>query len=265
MAVTGVLRVHAGVRYDHYETFGGDWNPRIAVVYSPTGRTAVKLLYGGAFRAPSPYELYYHDGGTSQKPSSGLGPESITSYEAVLEQRVGSVYEITASVFLMRLDDLITQMTDPTDSLLIYRNMDRAESRGVEIQFERRAARGWTGRLSYSYQDARDLSTDDRLTASPQHLAKLHMAAPLSGERLFGALEVQYVGDRPTVRGGSADAYVLVNLDVSAGRTGDDWRLAAGVDNVFDERYSDPGSEEHVQDAIEQDGRRLRVELTRHF
>jgi len=76
---------------------------------------------------------------------------------------------------------------------------------------------------------------------------------------------VQYVGDRPTVRGGSADEYVLVNLDISAGRPGEGWMLSAGIDNVLDELYFDPGSEEHVQDAIEQDGRRLRVELTRFF
>lgn len=265
VSLTDGLRMHAGLRYDHYETFGGDWNPRLAVVYSPTEKTAVKLLYGGAFRAPSPYELYYHDGGTSQKSNPGLGPESLTSYEAVLERRLGRAFDLSASIFYMRLDDLINLTTDPTDSLLVYHNMDSAESRGVEVGLERRTARGWSGRLSYSYQDARDLSTDDRLTGSPQHLAKLHVTAPLAGEHLLCALEVQYVGDRPTVRGGTADAYVVVNVDLLAGRAGDDWTLSAGIDNVFDERYSDPGSEEHVQDAIEQDGRRLRIELSRRF
>ena len=39
------------------------------------------------------------------------------------------------------------------------------------------------------------------------------------------------------------------------------WCLASGLEitaslrNVFDETYSDPGSGEHVQDEIEQDGR----------
>lgn len=264
-ALTDLLSVYAGLRYDHYETFGGDWNPRLAAVYSPTDATAVKLLYGGAFRAPSPFELYYHDGGRTQKPSPGLGPESLTSYETVLEHRFGPALEVSASLFSMRLDDLITLTTDPADSLLVYRNMDRAESRGVEVKLERRPARGWGGRASYSYQDARDLSTDDRLTGSPHHLAKLAATAPLAGERLLGALEVQYVGDRPTIRGGSADAYVVVNADLVAGRAGDDWTLSAGIDNVLDETYSDPGSEEHIQDAIEQDGRRLHIELARHF
>lgn len=265
LALAGGLSVHAGLRYDHHETFGGDWNPRLAVVYSPTERTAVKLLYGGAFRAPSPYELYYHDGLATQKPSPDLGPESLTAYEAVLEHRLGGALDVTMSVFSMRLDDLITLTTDPGDSLLVYRNMDRAESRGVEVGLERRAARGRSWGLSYCYQDAVDLSTDDRLTGSPRHLAKLHATAPLAGERLLGALEVQYVGDRPTVRGGSADAYAVVNVDLLAGKTDDDWTLSAGIDNVFDRKYSDPGSEEHVQNVIEQDGRELRIELVRRF
>jgi outer membrane receptor for ferrienterochelin and colicin len=264
-ALTDLLSVYAGLRYDHYETFGGDWNPRLAAVFSPTDATAVKLLYGGAFRAPSPFELYYHDGGMTQKSSPGLGPESLTSYEAVLEHRLGPALEMSASVFYMELDDLITLTTDPTDSLLVFRNTDRVESRGVEVKLERRAARGWSGRVSYSYQDARDLSTDDRLTGSPQHLAKLSATAPLAGERLLSALEVQYVGDRPTVRGGSADAYVVVNADLLAGGAGDSWTLSAGIDNVFDTKYSDPGSEEHIQDTIEQDGRKLHIELARHF
>jgi outer membrane receptor for ferrienterochelin and colicins len=264
-AITDELTLDAGFRYDHYGAFGGDWNPRLAVVYSPTDGTAIKLLYGGAFRAPSPYELYYHDGGLTQKSSPDLGPESLTSYEAALEQRLGKTLEISASVFEMTLDDLITQTTDPSDSLLVYRNMDRAESRGVEVGLERRAAHGWRGRLLYSYQDARDLSTDDRLTGSPRHLAKLLLTAPLVGDRLFGALEVQYVGDRPTVRGGTADAYAVVNVNFFADAVGDAWALSAGIRNVLDQKYSDPGSEEHIQDAIEQDGRTLSVGLSRYF
>jgi outer membrane receptor for ferrienterochelin and colicins len=37
--------------------------------------------------------------------------------------------------------------------------------------------------------------------------------------------------------------------------------LTAGVYNLFDTRFSDPGSEEHRQDALLQDGRNFRVKL----
>jgi iron complex outermembrane receptor protein len=53
------LILSAGVRYDHYGTFGGTTNPRVGLIYSPLEKTTEKLLYGTAFRAPNAYELYY--------------------------------------------------------------------------------------------------------------------------------------------------------------------------------------------------------------
>jgi outer membrane receptor protein involved in Fe transport len=47
------LILNAGVRHDQYETFGGTTNPRIALIYNPFQKTAIKLLYGEAFRPPS--------------------------------------------------------------------------------------------------------------------------------------------------------------------------------------------------------------------
>ena len=56
------LVLHAGVRYDNYETFGSTINPRLALIYSPWSKTTIKLVYGEAFRTPNVYELYYQDG-----------------------------------------------------------------------------------------------------------------------------------------------------------------------------------------------------------
>ncbi|MBM3308133.1 MAG: TonB-dependent receptor [Candidatus Eisenbacteria bacterium] len=263
--LSDALTLHAGLRYDDYDTFGGDWSPRLSLVWSPTTRTVAKLIYGGAFRAPSPYELYYHDGMQTQKPNPDLGPESVTSYEAVVEHRIGGTSQLTVSVFAMEFDGLIGLATDPTDSLLVYLNTDRAQSAGFEVELEQRFVRGCWGRASYSYQTARDGATGERLSGSPQHLAKVHVTRPFAHDRFIGALEVQYVGDRPTVRGGTADACVVVNADLLAGSDDGAWTLAASVDDVFDRKRQDPASEEHVQDVIEQDGRTLRIELSRRF
>ena len=53
------LILTAGLRYDHFETFGGSLNPRVALIYSPFTRTSLKFLFGTGFRAPNGYELYY--------------------------------------------------------------------------------------------------------------------------------------------------------------------------------------------------------------
>ena len=40
-----------GARVDDYSDFGSQWSPRVGLVWHPRPKNAVKLLYGGAFRA----------------------------------------------------------------------------------------------------------------------------------------------------------------------------------------------------------------------
>ena len=43
------------------------------------------------------------------------------------------------------------------------------------------------------------------------------------------------------------------------------WELSGGVRNLFDTKYADPVSDQHVQEAIEQNGRTARIGLTWKF
>ena len=43
------------------------------------------------------------------------------------------------------------------------------------------------------------------------------------------------------------------------------FELSGSVYNIFDKRYADPGSEEHRQEGIVQQGRTFRVRLTYSF
>jgi iron complex outermembrane receptor protein len=74
------------VRFDHYGTFGSTTNPRVALIYAPVETTAVKLIYGTAFRAPNNFELYYQVPG-QQAANPDLKPETITTYELVIVLR----------------------------------------------------------------------------------------------------------------------------------------------------------------------------------
>lgn len=264
-AILDNLILNAGVRYDHYETFGSTTNPRAALIYAPTKNTTLKALYGEAFRAPNSYELYFNDGIVAQKGNPDLDPETITTYELVLEQALRKDLRLTVSAFSFKLDDLITLTTDPDDGLLVYENISSVESKGVEVELERRWQTGLRTRISYSYQDTRDRNTDLRLTNSPEHLAKLNLMVPLADEKLLAGLELQYVSDRTTPFDTTADGYIVTNLTLLAGRFSNGWEVSAGIYNLFDERYGDPGSEEHAQDVIEQNGRSFRVKVVYQF
>ena len=78
-------------------------------------------------------------------------------------------------------------------------------------------------------------------------------------------MEVQYTSKRDAVRGKELDAFTVANLTLTAPGVWKGLDLSASIYNVFDENYDDPGSEEHFQDGIEQDGRLYRVKLQYRF
>ncbi len=90
------------MRYDHYYFFGGTTNPRLGLIYHPFSQTAFKLLYGSAFRAPSPFEMFYYGLGLYQA-NLHLQQEIMKSYEVVLEQGLGERFHLTANVFRNQL------------------------------------------------------------------------------------------------------------------------------------------------------------------
>ncbi len=256
------LVLNAGVRYDYFETFGGTTNPRVALIYNPLEKTALKALYGRAFRAPNASELYYHDAGYTQKPSEDLEPETINSYEFIIEQYITDQLFGTVNGFYYQINDLITLVTDPSDDLLIFRNVEEIEAMGVEFGLEGRLDRGARGRISYAYVETEDKGTEDVLSNSPKHLAKLNLIAPVIEEKLFTAAEFQYMSKRKTLSGKYTDEYIVVNLNLSTQLLDNRVKASVGVYNIFDKEYYDPASEEHIQEAILQDGRTFRVTLT---
>jgi iron complex outermembrane receptor protein len=259
------LSLSAGIRYDHYSSFGGTFNPRLALIYKPRAGSILKLLYGEAFRAPSVFESYYNDGGQTGKSNPALKPEKIRTYELVYEQYLGEHIRSSLSGFYYRIDDLISQKLDTADGLIQFDNIDSVDVRGVELELEGKWANGLQGRLSYTYQDSRDLQTGKTLTNSPQHLAKLSLIAPIYRDKLMAGLEEQFTSRRTTLAGSHASAYHTVNLTLFSRNLLAGLDLSATLYNLFDERYGDPGAAEHRQDIIGQDGRTFRVKLTYQF
>ncbi len=254
-----------GVRHDEYSSSGGSTNPRLAAIYDVFTETTLKLIYGTAFRAPNAYEMYYQDGGLTQKASPDLEPETITTYEAVVEQQFGPALRGTASGFYYAMEDLIDQYVDPADGLIVFRNLGKVDARGIELALNGRWEGGWRSRVSYTYVDAEDTATGQTLVDSPKHLAKFNLIAPVVPERLFAGLEVLYDSKAQTLSGDHADDFVLTNLTLTYVGCSKHLEIFASVYNLFDARYAYPGFGEHVQDTIEQDGRTFRVGLTLRF
>ena len=259
------LTLNAGIRYDHYKTFSGTTNPRIALIYSPYEKTIFKLLYGSAFRPPNVYELFYNDTGQTAKSNLNLKPEKIHTYELVFEQYIGDHLRGASSVFYYNIKDLITQTIDPADGLLVFRNMGRINAMGLELELEGKWASGLEGRVSYTFQKTKDQAIDETLSNSPKHLAKFNLILPILKEKLFVGVEEQFMSHRKTLAHNEADEFFITNLTLLSKNLTKGLEISASVYNLFDKKYGDPGSGEHVQDTIQQDGIHYRLKLTYSF
>jgi len=257
------MLVNGGVRVDHDSAFGGSATPRVGVVFLPRRQSAVKLLYGRAFRAPNSYELYYFD--TMRDQGLTLSPETIDTTELVWEEYLGAHFRTTASVFRYEASHLIAQQSldDTSGDSLYFTNADRTTARGVDAEIEGR----WndlTVRVSYANVRATDWASGERLSNSPQHLGKAGVVLPLKPLATSLALDGRFTGERRTLYEGTISGFALANITTTSalGRALD---LQFGLYNALNQKYADPGSEEHIQRAIAQDGRTLRVRLMARF
>jgi outer membrane receptor for ferrienterochelin and colicin len=259
------LALSLGVRCDHFSTFGWATSPRLALVYNPLERSALKLLYGKAFRAPSAFESYYHDGLVTQKPNPELDPETIRTWELAWEQYFGDNLRAVASGYYYRIKDLINLTLDPADGLLVFRNLDQVEARGLELELEGRIAGGWDGRISYALQVTKNRQTEETLNNSPRQLLKLNLIAPVWKDQVLLAMEEQFTDHRRTVSGAEAGGYAVTNLTLTGSHLLPGLEVALSIYNLFDKQFADPVSAAHLQDTIVQDGRAFRGRLVYSF
>jgi iron complex outermembrane receptor protein len=264
------LAIYAGLRYDHYSTFGGALNPRAALVYNPFKETTLKLIYGRAFRAPNDYELYYDDSGNTSKSNPDLDPETIDHYEVVLEQYFWKYFRGTVSTYYYNIKDLITEVEDPADGLTHFTNLSEVEAKGLEFELEFFQPRyDLRARVGMSVQDTDDKETGSDLVNSPTYLGKFNVVFPVFKDKIYVGPEINYIGKRQTLQGGHADDALVAGLTVSTAKKLvpflPDLEMSASCFNLFDTEYSDPASANFRQETIEQDGRTFLFKATYSF
>lgn len=256
------LGVTAGVRYDHYDSFGESVSPRLALVYGLAPATTVKLLYGEAFRAPNANEFYYEEEGAVKR-NPDLKPEEIVTYEAVLERQFGANWRGSLAGFLNRATDMIDQLYDDSDGMYYFDNSsDDIEARGFELQADGQLGESTRVGASYSYTQTEDAATGEPLTFAPEHLFKVNLTAPVLPEAVLAGVEVQYVSDRYNANDRGYKGHWLVNATLFSARWKDRWEASLSAYNLFEAEYD----RDVIGDLeILQDGRVLRAKVTTRF
>ena len=260
--VTKYISVTAGLRWDDYDSFGDTVNPRTALTFKPSESTTVKLLYGEAFRAPNIYQLDYSS--FRQRTNPALGPETIRTYEVVLEQYFATHWRGSMSVFRNEIGSLI-QSTPDQFGFVSFTNAFDAVVTGGEAEIEGKWDNGLLVRASYTHQEAESRTSNQPLVNSPANMLKTQVSVPLFRDKIFGSVELLYASDRLTIEGAHSDRTWLLNGTIYSHKLAPHLTISVSVSNILDQRYATPSSVQTIQDALTQEGRTFRLKLGLQF
>ncbi len=261
--LTDMLTTTLGLRVDRNNVTGTNASPRAALIWQANPTTTIKTLYGLGHRAPNAFERDNYDGFT-QVANPALHGERVETLEFVVDHRQGDDLLLRSSVYRWLMRDLIELGIDPVSGLTQYQSGSSVKATGLELSADR--VWGWGGRVRGSVSLQRVHYDEGAPTInSPERLGKLNLSMPLPVASLRLGYELRYDSQRRSLDGTDLGGYTVSNLDVTASSwiTGLDVSLVAR--NVFDKHYAQPGSHTNWQNALDQDGRSLSVEVRYHF
>jgi outer membrane receptor protein involved in Fe transport len=261
--VADTLTATLGLRLDSDEVTSRKASPRAALIWQASPATTLKALYGRAHRAPNAYERDYGDG-IFQVANPTLKGESIDTFELVADHRVGPDLALRASAYQWTMRDLITLGMDPASGLSQYQSGDKVKARGLELSADKTWTSGARLRGSVSLQDTA-YAGGGALLNSPKVLGKLNLSAPLPWAGLRAGYELRYDSQRLSLDSSRLGGYAVSNLHLSTNRLAKGLEVGLGIRNLFDKRYAHPGADTNWQNALEQDGRNVRLQATYKF
>jgi iron complex outermembrane receptor protein len=258
--VTDSLAATLGLRADRNSITGTHTSPRAALIWQASATTTVKGLFGRAHRAPNTLEHDYYDG-VAFVANPELKGERIDTVEFIVDQRIGNDLTVRGAAYQWMLHDLITQVTDAASGLTQYQSGDTVKARGLELSADKTWASGARLRGSASSQNTA-YALGGGLLNSPKLLGKANLSAPLPWAGLRAGYEVRYDSRRLSVDGSRLGGYAVSNLHLSTEALAKGVEVSLGIHNLFDKHYAQPGATTNWQNAIDQDGRSIRLQLT---
>ncbi|MBZ0252103.1 MAG: TonB-dependent receptor, partial [Candidatus Methylomirabilis sp.] len=172
---------------------------------------------------------------------NGIDPERLAAYEAGYRFRYGEAFNLDATFFYNRYDDLVEAIPSPASpALFLLRNVQSAETFGGEIALTLRPVDFWELSAAYSWSKTHLLRTTPGTTGAtrepgegsfPRNLAQAHSRMDLPGGVEFNV--AAYYVDRTPIY----DVPAYVRLDVGLA-----WRPIEAVElslwgqNLLDDR-----------------------------
>ncbi|WP_421243864.1 TonB-dependent receptor domain-containing protein [Aeromonas sp. 601019] len=242
-ALTDATTLTLGGRYDHDSLFGSEFTYRGYLTQGVAENWSMKAGVGTAFKAPSLAQIspYYAAPGCGGRcniyGNSALKAETGTFSELGMYYTNGTTLA-SATVFYNQVDDIIQQAKKKNGDYTFV-NIDKATLKGLELS----ATHQWEYiglDASYTYLDAKDDYSGDRLVGTSEHEASLK-ATWYANYALNIFTRLHY---RSEVRGelgnnDVSDPYTTLDLGMSYDLA-NGVALKMGVNNLMNKDVSSP-------------------------
>ncbi|MBQ9364478.1 MAG: TonB-dependent receptor [Schwartzia sp.] len=228
------LLAFISMRYDGNNHFDDNFSPKLGLTYSFDKNTRLKFNVARAFRSPTPNQLFQWN--TSQMGNPDLDSETSFSYDISLEKEwKGKSAKLT--FFDNRVRDYIGLVTtNPTLRWREYQNINRVTIRGIEAEYNAEIAPSLNWHSSWTWLDAKNKTTGERLENQPRHLLKSGLT--WKAKHGFTAdLETEFYNGYLANPGGSK-SFALWNLVLSQ-KLGEGFTLRVGAENIFNKKDED--------------------------
>ena len=232
------LLVLFGFRVDDYSDFGRQTTPRAGIIYKPSYTSAIKLLYGNAFRAAVGGEL---TSAGSILGSPDIKPEVIDTYELIyVISKENSKFSATVFRSEWKEAIIIEVFDEPLEFFASeYVNRGVNEASGIELE-GRFQLNSYLFEGSFSYITSESVSSDLDYAAFPKYIINVGINYSLPKYKLnFYLSERIHLDAKDRPANSSTDIpedlkdYFRTDLNVSY-QYNEDTNIVMNIRNLFD-------------------------------
>ncbi|MGX6646904.1 TonB-dependent receptor domain-containing protein [Maricaulaceae bacterium MS644] len=252
--LTAAFSLTVSARHDAHEGFDDETTANIGAVYAIAPlNTRLRASFGTSFKAPTLSERFASSAFVTPNPD--LSPETGETFEVGFDTALAlsgreDALSFGAAYYDGEIENLIENVFDFTTFTGTNRNIGAAELSGWEAYAAWSPADTVTVSGSYTYTDALNADTGQRLLRRPEHAASLSAtwrpieiaALTLTGRHVGERVDVTYDDDGFFVSSrGTADAYQTVDVS-GVLDLGTRAKLFLTARNLFDETYEQPAA-----------------------